>query len=56
MGLRGRDNLARREIEKMQNEFVRMLGIQPERPDEHDRKILQVHGCDNVGPAANGRR
>jgi hypothetical protein len=59
--LRGRDDGVGRKIENMQDEFVPMLGLQPERSDDLAGKSFRAARCASamlgaLAPSRSGRR
>jgi hypothetical protein len=54
MRSRSRQHGARREAEQVQDEFIWVLGLDSERVEDSVGKVFEVHGHNDIRPAADG--
>jgi hypothetical protein len=54
MRSRSRQHGARREAEQVQDEFIRVLGLDSERFEDSLGKVFEVHRHNDIRPAADG--
>ncbi len=54
MRSRSRQHVTRRETEQVEDELVRVLGLDSERGEDRVGEVLEVHRYDDIRSAANG--